>query len=75
MGQTILISTKVRIVKANMRTYWYASKIDEEFWVFKKDETEYQVIDHIAGRWIDFDDCVVVRTGKIKVIIEIEELE
>lgn len=75
MCQTVLVSTKVRIVKANMRTYWYAGKIDEEFWVTKKNDTTYQVVDHIAGRWIDVDDCEVVRTGKIKVTTTIEELE
>jgi hypothetical protein len=75
MCQTVLVSTKVKIVKANMRTYWYAGKIDEEFWVTKKDDTTYQVIDNIAGRWIDVDDCEIVRTGKIKVTTTVEELE
>lgn len=75
------MATKVKIIKANMQSYWYAGKLDEEFWVSNHFTTNdygrdgWKVVDHTGGRWIDFDDCKVIKTGKIKVTILLEELE
>jgi len=75
MCETVMTAIKVKVIAASMRTYWYAGKIDEEFWVLKcEDNSGYKIIEHTAGRWLDIDDCKVVRTGKIKVSTKVEEL-
>lgn len=75
MCETVMTAIKVKVIAASMRTYWYAGKIDEEFWVLKDDDNSgYKLVEHTAGRWIDFDDCEVIRAGNLRVITTIEEL-
>ena len=59
---------KVKIIKANLPTYWYAKKVGKVFTV-RKSGFGYVVIDPIpeeAGYYIDVDDAVEVTEDKPK---------
>lgn len=73
---------RVKIIKANLPMYWYAHYIDETFWVYVDerksiidDYTVYTVIDegvtegklNKTSRWINKDDCVILKEADITV--------
>lgn len=72
---------RVKIIKANIKSYWYNDKIGQEFnvtrYVFSKAPVliyKYSVLDEeFQYNGIDFDDCVVIddERGLYEIITEL----
>jgi hypothetical protein len=69
---------KIKVIQAKLDFYWYSTRIGEEFWSILEETSDsrlqYRVI--IEGkvpengnstRWVDFDDCVIVKERFIRV--------
>jgi hypothetical protein len=72
---------KVKINKANLESYWYSVFIGQEFWCYLEENLsgilQYKAI--LEGKipeggnctkWINFDDCEVVKESYIRVETE-----
>jgi hypothetical protein len=68
---------QIQITKSSRDTFWYVNKIDQVFWAIK--ETNDGVVEYIIipegrnmpsspGRWVNEDDCIVIKHAHVEVV-------
>ena len=69
---------RIKVIKSNLNTYWYAKHIGEEFWAVLAENIDssqdYKVIlegitplSGFGTKWINFDDCEIIKESEIQI--------
>lgn len=69
---------RIKVTQARLESYWYSGNIGEEYWGILEEKFDARMHYKIlfegvipksgnGTRWVDFEDCVVIREADITI--------